>query len=264
MGTQSFADAFSDARNSGATRQEALEFASKEAINQGALDTLFGMIGGSVIGDKLSTLGSKISSPLGKTSFDVVVNTTGEAAEEMLQSLVTTVNQRTTYDKEATVDPSSLAYEGLLGGTMGLFFGTAAAPGKYRAYKSDYNLVNEFSKKTANVANDKEADTAIRVGEALVKASDDIINNKSSSDEDVSRASYIKKGINEALNILDGYKDRIIIDNTEKSDIINDVINQPRSMINTNLARLVNKISENAEPGDNAVNKTIDYIRDEI
>lgn len=264
MGTQSFSDAYSDARNSGATRQEALKFASQEAINQGALDTLFGMVGGSVIGDKLSTVGSAISSPIGKTAFEVGVNTVGEAAEEMLQSIVTTINQRTTYDKEATIDPSALAYEGLLGGTMGAFFGIASAPGKYKAYKTDYNLVNEFSKRASKVSTNEEADTVIKAGETLVKASDDIINNKGSSAEDVSRATYIKRGINESLDILSGYKDRIVIDNTAKNDIITDIIYQPMSRMNQNLARLVDNIAESTEPGENAVNKTIDYIRDEI
>lgn len=264
MGTQSFSDAYSDARNSGATRQEALKFASQEAINQGALDTLFGMVGGSVIGDKLSTVGSAISSPIGKTAFEVGVNTVGEAAEEMLQSIVTTINQRTTYDKEATIDPSALAYEGLLGGTMGAFFGIASAPGKYKAYKTDYNLVNEFSKRASKVSTNEEADTVIKAGETLVKASDDIINNKGSSAEDVSRATYIKRGINESLDILSGYRDRIIIDNTAKNDIVMDIVYQPMSQMNQNLARLVNNIAESTEPGENAVNKTIDYIRDEI
>lgn len=264
MGTQSFSDAYSDARNSGATRQEALKFASQEALNQGALDTLFGMVGGSVIGDKLSAVGSAISSPAAKTAFEVGVNTVGEAAEEMLQSIVTTINQRTTYDKEATIDPSALAYEGLLGGTMGAFFGIASAPGKYKAYKTDYNLVNEFSKRASKVSTNEEADTVIKVGETLVKASDDIINNKGSSAEDVSRATYIKRGINESLDILSGYKDRIIIDNTAKNDIVTDIIYQPMSRMNQNLARLADNIAESAEPGENAVNKTIDYIRDEI
>ena len=264
MGTQSFSDAYSDARNSGATRQEALKYASQEAINQGALDTLFGAFGGSVIGDKLSAVGSAISSPAAKTAFEVGVNTVGEAAEEMLQSIVTTINQRTTYDKEATIDPSALAYEGLLGGTMGAFFGIASAPGKYKAYKTDYNLVNEFSKRASKVSTNEEADTVIKAGETLVKASDDIINNKGSSAEDVSRATYIKRGINESLDILSGYRDRIIIDNTAKNDIITDIIYQPMSRMNQNLARLADNIAESAEPGENAVNKTIDYIRDEI
>ena len=264
MGTQAFGDSFADARRGGASRQQAIEYASKEAINQGALDSLFGLIGGSMVGGKLSSVGTKFKSPAVRTAFDVVTNAFGEGAEEMLQSIVTTLNEKTTYNKDAEVDPKTLAYEGLLGGTMGLFFGSMAAPGKYKSYRSDYDLVNEYSKRAAKVSDETEADSAVRVGEYLIQASDNIINNKSSSDEDIARAKYIKKGISESLNILSGYKNRIIVDNTEKAEIVNDIINQPRSLINKNLARLVERVSESSDPDENAVNKTIDYIRDEI
>lgn len=264
MGTQAFGDAYSDAKNSGASNKDALEYAAKEAINQGALDTLFGAFGDSIIGSRISKAGAKITKPVARSLFEVGTNAVGEGVEEVLQSLVSTANQRATYDPEATIDPSALAYEGLLGGLMGGFYGALSLPGKIKTNKADYDLVNQFSKKAAQVANDADAETVIRVGNAISDSADAVINDKNSSAEDIARATYIKNGINKTMSILDGYKDRIIIDNNERSVIVADIVNQPVSKLNTNIARLVDKVSESLEPDDDPINRTVDYLRGEI
>lgn len=264
MGTQAFGDAYSDAKNSGASNKDALEYAAKEAINQGSLDTLFGAFGDSVIGSRISKIGAKISKPVARSLFEVGTNAVGEGAEEVLQSLVSTANQKATYDPEATVDPSALAYEGLLGGLMGGFYGALSLPGKIKTNKVDYDLVNQYSRRAAQTASDSDAETMIRVGNAIVDSADEVINNRDSSAEDIARATYIKNGIAKTMSILEGYKDRIIVDNNERSVIVSDIVNKPVGQMNTNIARLVDKVAESIEPGDDAVNRTVDYLRGEI
>lgn len=272
--------AYAEARDSGATKEQAEKYSRLEGVIQGAGDYLIsGSLGlgkGAIdtavnkitkgaageLGKRM--LNSIAKKPLAKAVTTAAVKSAGEGVEEVLQGIMSTAAKRATYAPNKRLNANELAYEGLLGAVTAGFFQLADLPNAYKAYKYDYDLVNAFSRKAARVQNDAEADVVVRAGELIIDLADETINDRSTSADDRQRATFIKDGVEQVVDDLRGYKDRIIYDNIEYSDITDEIIHNSEADVNRNLARLTMRIGEDIAPDESAFEATVDYLRERI
>ena len=119
MATSAFGDALNTAMEKGYDRDNALQFALKETLNQAAAETLFDIAGGGIAEGKIMGAVDGIQNAVGRTAARIGVTGVGEGIEEVAQSILTTINEKTSGDKEASVDLSELGYEFLVGAVSG-------------------------------------------------------------------------------------------------------------------------------------------------
>lgn len=272
--------AYAEARDSGATKEQAEKYSRLEGVIQGAGDYLIsGSLGlgkGAIdtavnkitkgaageLGKRM--LNSIAKKPLAKAVTTAAVKSAGEGVEEVLQGIMSTAAKRATYAPNERLNANELAYEGLLGAVTAGFFQLADLPNTYKAYKYDYDLVNAYSRKAANVQNDAEADVVIRAGELIIDLADETINDRSTSADDRQRATFIKDGVEQTIDVLWDNMDRIVYDNIEYSDITDEIIHNSEADVNHNLARLTMRIGEDIAPDESAFEATVDYLRERI
>lgn len=280
LGATSAPDAYTEARKNGATVTQAQKMAVREAVNQGLGDLLIGGIAGTGKGllrtganavskgkfDKFAKnlLGKIATSPVGKTTVKFLGNLLGEGTEEGIQSIVTTLNERATYNKDAKIDWNAVAYEGFIGSLMGGVFGAAQIPSNYKAYKSDADIVNSFAKAVEKISNEDDATSLREIGSFITTQMDEVIKEAGKDDDLKERAEFIKSGISAATDKLGEYSSDIIGANTQISDAIEAITDSPASEIVENTARFVDTVSDMIEPGENAVNAAIDVVREKI
>lgn len=280
MGAVSTPDAYTEARKNGATVSQAQKMAAREAVNQGLGDILIGGIAGTGKGlaargaDALSggafsrytkkALGKLASSPAGKTAVKYFGNVFGEGVEESLQSLITTLNEKITYNDDAKVNWGDVAYEGVIGGLMGGVFGAAQIPLNYKAYKNDADLVNDFAKAADRISSADDADTVKTIGEFIVSQMDEAIENAGDDNDTKERAEFIKTNTQTILDNIENFSESVISGNNSVSEAIESIAESPSDDIVESTARLVDTVAENIEPDEDAVNKTIDIVREKI
>ena len=280
LGATSAPDAYTEARKNGATVTQAQKMAVREAVNQGLGDLLIGGIAGTGKGllrtganavskgkfDKFAKnlLGKIATSPVGKTTVKFLGNMLGEGTEESIQNIVTTLNERATYNKDAKIDWNAVAYEGFIGSLMGGVFGAAQIPSNYKAYKSDADIVNSFAKAVEKISNEDDATSLREIGSFITTQMDEVIKEAGKDDDLKERAEFIKSGISAATDKLGEYSSDIIGANTQISDAIEAITESPASEIVENTARFVDTVSDMIEPGENAVNAAIDVVREKI
>lgn len=279
MAATSAPDAYSQARIDGATHEQAINYSNLEAINQGLGDILIGGIAGfgkGVISSAADTvtggastrlakraLGKLATSPAGKTTVKYFGNILGEGSEEMLQSLVSTMNARMAFDPDAKVEWDEVAYEGLLGGMMGGFFGAAQIPSNYKAYKSDADLVKTFARSAEKIESVNDATTLQEVGNFVIAQMDETI--ESAADDDIKeRAEFIKAEISSVIDNVDEYGAQIIETNNDISDAIDAIGNSSPDDIIQNTARLVDIVADYCEPDVDPIKVAIDALRSRI
>lgn len=123
MGTAAFGDALAEGMGKGYTRDNALQYALKETLNQAAMETLFDIAGGGIAEGKIMSAIDGIPNAVGRAAAKIGATGVGEGVEEVAQSIISTVNQKTSGDEEAEVDLSELGYEFLVGSLAGALRG---------------------------------------------------------------------------------------------------------------------------------------------
>ena len=257
-----------DAKRMGYSKDDAIGYATRQTLADTGLDAIFNAAGAGVeqvAGKAIANIPSVYARAAARTG----VSALSEAAQSALSNIVSVANQKMTGNPDATIDWNSVARSAAVGGFSGALqqgiIEIVNIPTNARLAKRDYAVAEEYIKRATHVESDAEAEQMVQVGKKLLEYVDDLANEGTS--ESKARAKgwkAYKDTISAVVDDLERYGDRIVVDFAEKSDIVNNIINAPKADIVDGTADLVNKVAESIEPNENAVNATIDYIRDEI
>lgn len=257
-----------DAKRMGYSKDDAIGYATRQTLADTGLDAILNAAGAGVeqvAGKAIANIPSVYARAAARTG----VSALSEAAQSALSNIVSVANQKMTGNPDATIDWNSVARSAAVGGFSGALqqgiIEIVNLPTNARLAKRDYAVAEEYIKRATHVESDAEAEQMVQVGKKLLEYVDDLANEGTS--ESKARAKgwkAYKDTISAVVDDLENYGDRIVVDFAEKSDIVNNIINAPKADIVDGTAVLVNKVAENIEPNENAVNATIDYIRDEI
>ena len=257
-----------DAKRMGYSKDDAVGYATRQTLADTGLDAILNAAGAGVeqvAGKAIANIPSVYARAAARTG----VSALSEAAQSALSNIVSVANQKMTGNPDATIDWNSVARSAAVGGFSGTLqqgiIEIANLPTNARLAKRDYAVAEEYIKRATHVESAAEAEQMIQVGKKLLEYVDDLANEETS--ESKARAKgwkAYKDTISAVVDDLETYGDRIVVDFTDKSDIVNNLINAPKADIVDGTADLVNKVAESIEPSENAVNATIDYIRDEI
>ena len=257
-----------DAKRMGYSKDDAVSYATQQTLADTGLDAILNAAGAGVeqvAGKAIANIPSVYARAAARTG----VSALSEAAQSALSNIVSVANQKMTGNPDATIDWNSVARSAAVGGFSGALqqgiIEIVNLPTNARLAKRDYAVAEEYIKRATHVESDAEAEQMVQVGKKLLEYVDDLANEGTS--ESKARAKgwkAYKDTISAVVDDLENYGDRIVVDFAEKSDIVNNIINAPKADIVDGTADLVNKVAENIEPDENAVNATIDYIRDEI
>lgn len=257
-----------DAKRMGYSKDDAVGYATRQTLADTGLDAILNAAGAGVeqvAGKAIANIPSVYARAAARTG----VSALSEAAQSALSNIVSVANQKMTGNPDATIDWNSVARSAAVGGFSGALqqgiIEIVNLPTNARLAKRDYAVAEEYIKRATHVESDAEAEQMVQVGKKLLEYVDDLANEGTS--ESKARAKgwkAYKDTISAVVDDLENYGDRIVVDFTEKSDIVNNIINAPKADIVDGTADLVNKVAESIEPNENAVNATIDYIRDEI
>ena len=266
MGTQEFSESYARAINElGYSDSQALEYAAYTALRRGGEELILGQFGKG-IGDKaIAKPLSKIANPYARAAADVGITAAGEAGEQALDYLADIATRSWVGDENAKVDPKELGYQGVLGGATSLVFGLASYPGKVQLYKSDYNFVNNLSKAAARIENEQQAEVIKRIADTVIERADVIMDDPNYPRDYKASVNHMKEAAADIKDIVDNYKDRIIIENQDKDGVFTIIMDNDNSgTVKTDVQVLANVVAKYAEPDENIVNKTVDTIRDKI
>ena len=257
-----------DAKRMGYSKDDAVSYATQQTLADTGLDAILNAAGAGVeqvAGKAIANIPSVYARAAARTG----VSALSEAAQSALSNIVSVANQKMTGNPDATIDWNSVARSAAVGGFSGALqqgiIEIVNLPTNARLAKRDYAVAEEYIKRATHVESDAEAEQMVQVGKKLLEYVDDLANEGTS--ESKARAKgwkAYKDTISAVVDDLENYGDRIVVDFAEKSDIVNNIINAPKADIVDGTADLVNKVAESIEPNENAVNATIDYIRDEI
>ena len=249
-GVMSMPSAYAEARNEGASQEEALTYSGLEFVNNFVGENLIGGFLGKSAGwagkgidlvskGKFSALYNKMIDGLGKTPIikslaKATIRNAGEGMEEVVQSLFSTLNKRMTYDADAKIDMGEAAYEGVIGFFMSAVIGSGDFISSVPVYKSDFETVNSFSKLAAEATTAGELAQIRNLGNSIINAAQETISDYESgnsgtltdrmkrsitedadadteSNKDIrERMNYIIEGISSVLTTLDGDTDAVL------------------------------------------------------
>lgn len=266
MGTQEFSESYARAINElGYSDSQALEYAALTALRRGGEELIIGQFGKG-IGDKaIAKPLSKIANPYARAAADVGITAAGEAEEQALDYLADIATRSWVGDENAKVNPKELGYQGVLGGATSLVFGLASYPGKVQLYKSDYNFVNNLSKAAARIENEQQAEVLKKIADTVIERADVIMDDPNYPRDYKASVNHMKEAAADIKDIVDNYKDRIIIENQDKDGVFTIIMDNDNSgTVKTDVQVLANVVAKYAEPDENIVNKTVDTIRDKI
>lgn len=266
MGTQEFSESYARAINElGYSDSQALEYAAHTALRRGGEELILGQFGKGIADKAIAKPLSKIANPYARAAADVGITAAGEAGEQALDYLADMATRSIVGDENAKVDPKELGYQGVLGGATSLVFGLASYPGKVRLYKSDYNFVNNLSKAAAKIENEQQADILKRIADTVIEQADVIMDDPNYPRDYKASVNHMKDAAADIKDIVDNYKDRIIIENQDKDGAFTIIMDNDNSdTVKTDVQALANVVAKYAEPDENIVNKTVDTIRDKI
>lgn len=266
MGTQEFSESYARAINElGYSDSQALEYAAHTALRRGGEELILGQFGKGIADKAIAKPLSKIANPYARAAADVGITAAGEAGEQALDYLADIATRSWVGDENAKVDPKELGYQGVLGGATSLVFGLASYPGKVRLYKSDYNFVNNLSKAAARIENEQQAEVLKRIADTVIERADVIMDDPNYPRDYKASVNHMKEAAADIKDIVDNYKDRIIIENQDKDGVFTIIMDNDNSdTVKTDVQVLANVVAKYAEPDENIVNKTVDTIRDKI
>ena len=257
-----------DAKRMGYSKDDAVGYATQQTLADTGLDAILNAAGTGVeqvAGKAIANIPSVYARAAARTG----VSALSEAAQSALSNIVSVANQKMTGNTDATIDWNSVARSAAVGGFSGALqqgiIEIANLPTNARLAKRDYAVAEEYIKRATHVESAAEADQMVQIGKKLLEYVDDLANDGTSESKGRAKAwKAYKDTISAVVDDLENYGDRIVVDFTDKSDIVNNLINAPKADIVEGTAELVNKVAESIEPDENAVNATIDYLRDEI
>lgn len=266
MSTQEFSESYAKAINElGYSDSQALEYAADTALRRGGEELIIGQFGKGIADKAIAKPLSKIANPYARAAADVGITAAGEAGEQALDYLADIATRSLVGDENAKVDPKELGYQGVLGGATSLVFGLASYPGKVQLYKSDYNFVNNLSKAAAKIENEQQADILKRIADTVIERADVIMDDPNYPRDYKASVNHMKEAAADIKDIVDNYKDRIIIENQDKDGVFTIIMDNDNSdTVKTDVQALANVVAKYAEPDENIVNKTVDTIRDKI
>lgn len=281
-GALSSVDAYTEARNEGATKSLAREYAGREAINQSVGDLLISGIAGKgqgVLGKIAANTkagralarayGTHITAPALKTGIKYFGTMLGEGVEESLQDVITNANKRGTYNPDARVSGSDLLYSGILGGLTAGVFNATSVPSTYRAYRSDFDTVNNMAKAAASVTNEEEAryiklQLDILIDECNVGLGESAAPVNETDFDTRARYEYLKNGLERIRSTLDTDARSIVEYNTDFDDAINNVYDSTSDSIVDDVANVVEIVSDHIEPDADVIRSTVDRVNDAV
>lgn len=266
MGTQEFSESYARAINElGYSDSQALDYAAATALRRGGEELILGQFGKGIADKAIAKPLSKIANPYARAAADVGITAAGEAGEQALDYLADIATRSWVGDENAKVDPKELGYQGVLGGATSLIFGLASYPGKVQLYKSDYNFVNNLSKAAARIENEQQAEVLKRIADTVIERADVIMDDPNYPRDYKASVNHMKEAAADIKDIVDNYKDRIIIENQDKDGVFTIIMDNDNSdTVKTDVQVLANVVAKYAEPDENIVNKTVDTIRDKI
>lgn len=266
MGTQEFSESYARAINElGYSDSQALEYAADTALRRGGEELIIGQFGKGIADKAIAKPLSKIANPYARAAADVGITAAGEAGEQSLDYLADIATRSLVADENAKVDPKELGYQGVLGGATSLIFGLASYPGKVQLYKSDYNFVNNLSKAAAKIENEQQAEVIRKIADTVIEQADVIMDDPNYPRDYKASVNHMKDAAADIKDIVDNYKDRIIIENQDKDGAFTIIMDNDNSdTVKTDVQALANVVAKYAEPDENIVNKTVDTIRDKI
>lgn len=257
-----------DAKRMGYSKDDAVGYAAQQTLADTGLDAILNAAGTGVeqvAGKAIANIPSVYARAAARTG----VSALSEAAQSALSNIVSVANQKMTGNPDATIDWNSVARSAAVGGFSGALqqgiIEIVNLPENVRLAKRDYAVAEEYIKRATHVESTEEADQMVQIGKKLLEYVDDLANDGTSESKGRAKAwKAYKDTISAVVDDLENYGDRIVVDFTDKSDIVSKLINAPKADIVEGTAELVNKVAESIEPDENAVNATIDYLRDEI
>lgn len=276
---------YKTAKNEGATNEQAYSFATVEMLKDAPIQYLtsgyFGVDDGLLTQNARNVIAKLNISPVFKTILGHSARMAGEGAEGALSSLTTQINKKMIYAPDSKIDPNNILYGGLLQAGSAGILSIPRIFEDYAIYRSDYEFVNAFSNRASRVSDTADAENVRKMGEAIEKASNAVLENDNVPKETKARVEYVKNGVAKSVEILDDYENRIILDNNEFTDLTDDVSNAAKKAkangteanvnpvkgdgdVVTSATALVKKVAQDIEPTANPVNKTIDKILDGI
>lgn len=266
MSTQEFSESYARAINElGYSDSQALEYAADTALRRGGEELIIGQFGKGIADKAIAKPLSKIANPYARAAADVGITAAGEAGEQALDYLADIATRSLVGDENAKVDPKELGYQGVLGGATSLVFGLASYPSKVQLYKSDYNFVNNLSKAAARIENEQQADILKRIADTVIERADVIMDDPNYPRDYKASVNHMKEAAADIKDIVDNYKDGIIIENQDKDGAFTIIMDNDNSdTVKTDVQALANVVAKYAEPDENIVNKTVDTIRDKI
>lgn len=266
MSTQEFSESYAKAINElGYSDSQALEYAADTALRRGGEELIIGQFGKGIADKAIAKPLSKIANPYARAAADVGITAVGEAGEQALDYLADIATRSLVGDENAKVDPKELGYQGVLGGATSLVFGLASYPGKVQLYKSDYNFVNNLSKAAARIENEQQAEVLKKIADTVIERADVIMDDPNYPRDYKASVNHMKEAAADIKDIVDNYKDRIIIENQDKDGAFTIIMDNDNSdTVKTDVQALANVVAKYAEPDENIVNKTVDTIRDKI
>ena len=266
MNMQEFSESYARAINElGYSDSQALEYAAHTALRRGGEELILGQFGKGIADKAIAKPLSKIANPYARAAADVGITAAGEAGEQALDYLADIATRSWVGDENAKVDPKELGYQGVLGGATSLVFGLASYPGKVQLYKSDYNFVNNLSKAAARIENEQQAEVLKRIADTVIERADVIMDDPNYPRDYKASVNHMKEAATDIKDIVDNYKDRIIIENQDKDGAFTIIMDNDNSdTVKTDVQVLANVVAKYAEPDENIVNKTVDTIREKI
>lgn len=165
--------AYKDALLNDATDEEAKMYSILAgAVEAGGEYAIGGILGqGTGYLDDLLKISKKITNPIARTAANIFGSSVGEGFEEMAQSVLTTIVQRITYDPDAKVDFTELAYEGLIGALSAGLMSGVNFRGQYRGAKNEIGQIQAekalgtMSSEDILSAIDSVHETAVELGQ---------------------------------------------------------------------------------------------------
>lgn len=263
----SYIDAYGNARNAGASVNQANLAGTLEGFNQGVGELVLGGINGagtSRILQGLSKAGMSVSNPLIKAGLNAAGAALEEGLEEVEQDIISHFIEKT-YNPDAKLSAKDLAYSGLLGALSAAPNAVISIPAHAKAYKSDVNLMNSYINAVSSVSSESEVSAIMEAGDNIVKACEELAaaakeQGGEEGKEAQSRAETIAKTIKNTQETLNKNKDAVIKGNQDRKSALDNIANNPKEDIVKNLANLVDEVSKGNNTGKNDYKATVDYI----
>lgn len=263
----SYIDAYGNARNAGASVNQANLAGTLEGFNQGVGELALGGINGagtSRILQGLSKAGVSVSNPLIKAGLNAAGAALEEGLEEVEQDIISYFIEKT-YNPDAKLSAKDLAYSGLLGALSAAPNAVISIPAHAKAYKSDVNLMNSYINAVSSVSSESEASAIMEAGNNIVKACEEMASAAKEQGgeygkEAQSRAETIAKTIKNTQETLNKNKDAVIKGNQDRKSALDNVVNNAKGDVVKNLANLVDEVSKGNNSGKNDYKAAVDYI----